>query len=136
MMKGGFVVFKGPLKDNKGNRSIAAGSDRGETDVELEKMNYWSKASSARPPDASSGRRRWCSVAHRATDASMGCHDGASDAIRRGGRPCELRLRQAARARHSLIPARWRSRCSAVLLFALFLLRCSASRRSSSIALM
>ena len=37
---GGYVTFKGPLKDNKGNTVIAAGVERGQTDAELEKMNY------------------------------------------------------------------------------------------------
>ena len=37
---GAFVIFKGPLKDNKGNTVIAAGVDRGQTDPELESMNY------------------------------------------------------------------------------------------------
>ena len=36
MMKGGFVVFKGPLKDNKGNEVVAAGQSFGETAIELE----------------------------------------------------------------------------------------------------
>ena len=43
-MKGGFAIFKGPLKDNKGNDVIAAGKAYAETAVELEKMNYLSKA--------------------------------------------------------------------------------------------
>ncbi len=34
------MIFKGPLKDNKGNVVIAAGVNRGQTDPELEKMNY------------------------------------------------------------------------------------------------
>ena len=37
---GDYVIFKGPLKDNKGNVVIAAGVNRGQTDPELEKMNY------------------------------------------------------------------------------------------------
>jgi simple sugar transport system substrate-binding protein len=37
---GSYVIFKGPLKDNKGNVVIAAGVSRGQTDPELEKMNY------------------------------------------------------------------------------------------------
>jgi basic membrane protein A len=37
---GDYVIFKGPLKDNKGNTVIASGVDRGQTDAELEKMNY------------------------------------------------------------------------------------------------
>jgi len=40
MMKGGFVIFKGPLKDNKGNTVIAAGKGINQFDPELEKMNY------------------------------------------------------------------------------------------------
>ena len=40
MMKGGFVIFKGPLKDNKGNTVIAAGKGIDQFDPELEKMNY------------------------------------------------------------------------------------------------
>ena len=36
MMKGGFVVFKGPLDDNKGNQVVAAGQNFGETATELE----------------------------------------------------------------------------------------------------
>ena len=37
---GDYTIFKGPIKDNKGNAVIAAGTDRGQTDPELEKMNY------------------------------------------------------------------------------------------------
>jgi simple sugar transport system substrate-binding protein len=37
---GSYVIFKGPLKDNKGGTVIAAGVERGQTDPELEKMNY------------------------------------------------------------------------------------------------
>ncbi|WP_102223019.1 BMP family ABC transporter substrate-binding protein [Acidimangrovimonas sediminis] len=40
IMTGDFVVFKGPLKDNKGNTVIPAGVSQPETDVALEKMNY------------------------------------------------------------------------------------------------
>ncbi len=40
LVAGGHTIFKGPLKDNKGNTVIAAGVDRGQTDPELEKMNY------------------------------------------------------------------------------------------------
>jgi simple sugar transport system substrate-binding protein len=40
IMKGGYAVFKGPLKDNKGNTVIAAGKAFPETAVELESMNY------------------------------------------------------------------------------------------------
>lgn len=38
--KGTFVIFKGPIKDNKGKEVIPAGTDRGQTDIELEKMDY------------------------------------------------------------------------------------------------
>ena len=40
IMKGGFSVFKGPLKDNKGNEVVAAGKAFPETAVELESQNY------------------------------------------------------------------------------------------------
>jgi basic membrane protein A len=40
LMTGDYVIFKGPLKDNKGNMVMAAGVNRGQTDPELEKMNY------------------------------------------------------------------------------------------------
>ena len=40
IMKGGFSVFKGPLKDNKGNTVIPAGKAFPETAVELESLNY------------------------------------------------------------------------------------------------
>jgi basic membrane protein A and related proteins len=39
-MADGFVIFKGPIKDNKGKEVIASGTSRGQTDIELEKMNY------------------------------------------------------------------------------------------------
>ena len=37
---GSYVIYKGPLKDNKGNVVIAAGVERGQTDPVLEEMNY------------------------------------------------------------------------------------------------
>ncbi len=40
MVAGTFDIFKGPLKDNKGNVVIAAGKSFKQTDIELEKMNY------------------------------------------------------------------------------------------------
>lgn len=40
IMKGGFAVFKGPLKDNRGNEVIAAGTSYPETAIQLESMNY------------------------------------------------------------------------------------------------
>jgi len=40
MMKGGYSIIKGPLKDNKGNTVVAAGIAYPETAVELESMNY------------------------------------------------------------------------------------------------
>lgn len=40
MLAGSFDIFKGPLKDNKGNVVIAAGKTLKQTDLELEKMNY------------------------------------------------------------------------------------------------
>ena len=36
----GYAVFKGGLKDNKGKTVIPAGTDRGQKDPELEKMDY------------------------------------------------------------------------------------------------
>jgi simple sugar transport system substrate-binding protein len=40
MVKGGYAIFKGALKDNKGNTVIAAGKSLDQFDAELEKMNY------------------------------------------------------------------------------------------------
>lgn len=40
IVKGGYVVFKGPMKDNKGKIVIPAGVSQPETDVALEKMDY------------------------------------------------------------------------------------------------
>jgi len=40
ILKGGFAVFKGPLKDNKGNEVAADGQAFVETAIELESMNY------------------------------------------------------------------------------------------------
>ncbi len=40
MMKGGFVIFKGAIKDNKGAVVIAAGTSIDQFNPELEKMNY------------------------------------------------------------------------------------------------
>ncbi len=37
---GDYVIFKGPIVDNKGKTAIAAGTDRGQKDPELEKMDY------------------------------------------------------------------------------------------------
>ena len=37
---GSYVIFKGPLVDNKGETVIASGVSRGQTDPELEKMDY------------------------------------------------------------------------------------------------
>ena len=37
---GGYVIFKGPISDNKGKTVIAAGVERGQTDTELEQMDY------------------------------------------------------------------------------------------------
>ena len=39
-MGDGFVIFAGPIKDNKGATVIDAGAMRGQTDIELEKMGY------------------------------------------------------------------------------------------------
>jgi basic membrane protein A and related proteins len=40
MLAGKFDIFKGALKDNKGNTVIAAGKTMVQTDLELEKMNW------------------------------------------------------------------------------------------------
>jgi simple sugar transport system substrate-binding protein len=40
MMKGDYVIFRGPLKDNTGSTVIAAGAAQKQTDVVLEQMNY------------------------------------------------------------------------------------------------
>ncbi len=40
MVAGSFDIFKGPLKDNKGNTILAAGKTLKQRDLELEKMNY------------------------------------------------------------------------------------------------
>jgi len=40
IVAGDYSIFKGPLKDNKGNTVIASGIQYGETDTTLEKMDY------------------------------------------------------------------------------------------------
>ena len=40
MVKGDYVIFKGPLKDNTGKIVIAAGTAHGQQDIKLEEMNY------------------------------------------------------------------------------------------------
>jgi basic membrane protein A and related proteins len=40
LMAGSYVIFKGPLTDNKGKTAIESGVSRGQTDAELEKMDY------------------------------------------------------------------------------------------------
>src|SRR5580700_2592582 len=40
LMAGNYVIFKGPIADNKGNTVVASGVSRGQTDPELEKMSY------------------------------------------------------------------------------------------------
>lgn len=40
MMKGGFAIIKGPLKDNKGNEVAGAGTALAENAIELEKTSY------------------------------------------------------------------------------------------------
>jgi len=40
MAAGDYVIFKGPIADNKGATVIAGGVSRGQTDPELEKMSY------------------------------------------------------------------------------------------------
>ena len=40
MMAGSYVIFKGPLRDNKGKDVLAAGVEQEQTDVALEAMDY------------------------------------------------------------------------------------------------
>lgn len=40
MLAGGFVIFKGPLKDNTGKEVIALGANQEQTDPKLEAMDY------------------------------------------------------------------------------------------------
>ncbi|MEM5298851.1 BMP family ABC transporter substrate-binding protein [Burkholderia sp. JPY481] len=40
MVAGDYVIFKGPMKDNKGGSAIAAGTSYAQTDIALESMNY------------------------------------------------------------------------------------------------
>jgi simple sugar transport system substrate-binding protein len=40
LVAGSYAIFKGPLLDNKGKTVIASGVSRGQTDPELEKMDY------------------------------------------------------------------------------------------------
>jgi simple sugar transport system substrate-binding protein len=40
MMKGGYAVIKGPLKNNKGDTVVTAGQSFPETAIELESMDY------------------------------------------------------------------------------------------------
>ncbi len=40
LQAGTLVIFKGPLASNTGKEILAAGVSRGQTDIELEKMNY------------------------------------------------------------------------------------------------
>jgi simple sugar transport system substrate-binding protein len=40
LIAGTYTIFKGPIMDNKGKMVIASGTDRGQKDPELEKMDY------------------------------------------------------------------------------------------------
>jgi basic membrane protein A len=40
LAEGTYTIFKGPIMDNKGKAVITAGTDRGQKDPELEKMDY------------------------------------------------------------------------------------------------
>ena len=40
LVAGEYTIFKGPIANNKGGTAIAAGTDRGQKDPELEKMDY------------------------------------------------------------------------------------------------
>jgi simple sugar transport system substrate-binding protein len=39
-MAGDYVIYKGPIKDNKGNSVIAEGKEHGQTDIWLEQMDW------------------------------------------------------------------------------------------------
>jgi basic membrane protein A and related proteins len=40
LMGGDFTIFAGPIADNKGKTVIASGTNQGQKDPELEKMDY------------------------------------------------------------------------------------------------
>jgi len=40
LMEGTLIIYAGPVKDNTGKVVIPAGTNRPQTDIELEKMNY------------------------------------------------------------------------------------------------
>jgi basic membrane protein A and related proteins len=40
LVAGNYAIFKGPMKDNKGKEILAAGAEQGQTDINLEKMDY------------------------------------------------------------------------------------------------
>jgi simple sugar transport system substrate-binding protein len=40
LMDGTYVIFKGPIADNKGKTVVASGTSQGQTDPTLEKMDY------------------------------------------------------------------------------------------------
>ncbi|HKT92623.1 MAG TPA: BMP family ABC transporter substrate-binding protein [Paraburkholderia sp.] len=40
MVAGDYVIFKGPMKDNKGGSAISSGTSYAQTDIALESMNY------------------------------------------------------------------------------------------------
>ena len=40
LVAGNYTIFKGPIVDNKGKTVIPAGTERGQKDTELEKMDY------------------------------------------------------------------------------------------------
>jgi simple sugar transport system substrate-binding protein len=40
LVGGTYTIFKGPIADNRGKTVIATGTERGQKDTELEKMDY------------------------------------------------------------------------------------------------
>jgi len=40
LVAGNFAIFKGPMKDNKGKEILKEGTEQGQTDINLEKMDY------------------------------------------------------------------------------------------------
>ena len=107
-MKGGYSVFKGPLKDNKGAEVVPAGKALPETAIELESCNYLS--------------REWLARSHEqppASRAPLGARLRAQATPTAGIRSPVDRPRQCLR--------RWLALIGAAVLFSVFLLFQGAS---------
>ena len=115
-------IFKGPLKDNKGNTVIAAGVDRGQTDRRAREDELSGRRRHRRDvvtADALAGRRP--AAPSRLAEESSGC-ELRDDTPIRGGSPdrrrvhqlrCAITERSAARRNTSSSP-RWRSSAALV----------------------